>query len=63
MWNDGFELLDVSYSVSDIQDYIDYIIKKHETLPTNPSIHVYIYRINRLVFKIEDRYKLELPTS
>ena len=48
--------------MSDIQDYIDYIIKKHETLPTNPSIHVYIYRINRLVFKIEDRYKLELPT-
>ena len=28
IWNDGFELLDGSYSVSDIQDYIDYIIKK-----------------------------------
>ena len=27
-WNDEFELPDCSYSVSDIQDYIEYIIKK-----------------------------------
>ena len=27
-WNDKFELPDGSYSVSDIQDYFDYIIKK-----------------------------------
>ena len=27
-WNDEFELPDGSYSVSDIQDYIEYIIKK-----------------------------------
>ena len=31
-WNDEFELPDGSYSVSDIQDYIEYVIKKHETL-------------------------------
>ena len=37
-----------------------FIIKKYETLPTNP-IHVYIIRINnRLVFKMKDEYKLEL---
>ena len=30
--NGEFELPDGSYSVSDIQDYIEYIIKKHETL-------------------------------
>ena len=60
-WNDEFELPDGSYSVSDIQDYIEYIIKKHETLTTLPPIHVYINRINnRLVFKIKDGYKLEL---
>ena len=60
-WNDEFELLDGSYSVPDIQDYIEYIIKKHEALTTNPPIHVYINRINnRLVFKIKDGYKLEL---
>ena len=51
------------YSVSDIQDYIEYIIKKLETLTTNPPIHIYINRINnRLVFKIKDGYKLELQT-
>ena len=55
---------DGSYSVSDIQDYIEYIINKHKILPTIPPIHVYINRINnRLVFKIKkDGYKLELQT-
>ena len=27
IWNDEFNLLDGSYSVSDIQDYFEYIIK------------------------------------
>ena len=31
---------DGSYPVSDIQDYIEYIFKKHETLTTIPPIHV-----------------------
>ena len=31
-WNDKFELPDSFYSVSDIQDYFKYIIKKHATL-------------------------------
>ena len=62
-WNDEFELPDGSYSVWDIQDYIDYIIKKHETSTTLPPIYVYIYSINnRLVLKIKDGYKLELQT-
>ena len=47
-WYDEFELSDGSYFVSDIQDYIKYIIKKHETLITIPPIHVYINRINRI---------------
>ena len=38
-------------------------MKKHETLPMNPPIHIYTNRINnRLVFKIKDGYKLELQT-
>ena len=50
--------------MSDIQDYIEYIIKKHETLTTISPIHVYTNRINnRLVFKIKGGYKLELQTS
>ena len=62
-WNDEFELPDGLYFVSNIQDYIVYIIKKHETLTTIPSIYVYINRgNNRLVFKIKDAYKLELQT-
>ena len=47
--------------MSDVQDYIEYIIRKHETLTTVPPIHVYINRINnRLVFKIKYGYKLEV---
>ena len=62
-WNDEFELTDGSYSVSDIQDYIKYIITNYETLTAIPPFHVFINRINnRLVFKIKDEYKLELQT-
>ena len=51
------------YYVSDIQVYIEYIIKKYETLTTIPPIPVYINSINIwLVFKIKDGYKLELQT-
>ena len=54
---------DGSYSVLDIQDYIECIIKKHETLTRTPPVQVYINRINnRLVFKIKDGYKIELQT-
>ena len=36
-------------------------VKKQETLITTGPVHVYVNRINnRLVFKIKDRYKLEL---
>ena len=57
-------MADSSYSVSDIQDYTEYIIKKHEALPTNPLIYIYIDRINnKLVFKIKAEYKLELQTN
>ena len=45
-WIEEFELPDGSYSVSDIQDYIKYIIKKYETLTAIPPIHVYRNRIN-----------------
>ena len=62
-WNDEFDLPESDIKVSDTQDYIEYIIKKHETLTAIPPIHVYINRINnRLVLKIKDGYKLELKT-
>ena len=62
-WNDEFELPDGFCPASDIQDYIEYIIKKHEALTKIPPIYVYINRINnRLVFKIKNGYELELQT-
>ena len=49
--------------MSSVQDYIKYIIKKHETLTAIPPISVYINKINnRLVFKTKDGYKLEIKT-
>ena len=37
-WTETFDLPDCSYSLADIQDYFEFIIKKHETLTENPSI-------------------------
>ena len=39
-WNDTFDLLDGSYSISDIQDYFEFIIKKHETLTEIPLVQL-----------------------
>ena len=62
-WSEEFELLDGSYSVSDIQDYFEYILKKHSESVDNPSIRMYINRIeNRITFKIKNGYYLELLT-
>ena len=56
-WNDEFELPDGLYSVKDIQEYLEYIIKKHETVTDNPSINIYVNEIeNRIAFKIKTRY-------
>ena len=62
-WNDTFDLPDGSYLVSDIQDYFEFIIKKHETLTENPPVQTYPNKIkNRIAFKIKTGYKLELLT-
>ena len=39
-WNDAFDLPEGSYPVSDIQDYFEYIIKKHETIADNPPVQI-----------------------
>ena len=60
-WNDTFDLPDGSYNISEIQDYIKYIIKKHETIDETAPILIYANKIsNRIVFKIKTGYKLEL---
>ena len=60
-WNDEFDLPDGSYFVYEIQDYFEYMIKKHETIADNPPVQIYVNKIkNRIVFKIKTGYKLEL---
>ena len=44
-WNDTFDLHDGSYSVADMQDYFEFIIKKHETSTENSSIQIYTNKI------------------
>ena len=63
-WNEEFELPDESYSISDIQDYFEYISKKKNSESVdNPPIRIYINRIeNRITFKIKSGYYLELLT-
>ena len=62
-WNDIFDLPDHSNSIDDIQDYFEFIIRKHETLTENPSVEIYPNKIkNRIVLKIKTGYKLELLT-
>ena len=44
-----------------MQDYIEYIIKKHETIGENAPILIYDNTINnRIVSKMRSRYELEL---
>ena len=60
-WNDEFDLPDGSYSVSDIQDYFEYIIKKHETIADNLPVQIYANKTkNRILFKINTVYKLQI---
>ena len=58
-WNDKFELPDGSYSVLDIQDYFEYILKKHGEDIDKSSVNKIE---NRVTFKIKNGYILELLT-
>ena len=52
-WNDKFELPDGSYSVLDIHDYLEYIIKKHVNVSDILPIRIYVNKIeNRITFTI-----------
>ena len=47
--NEEFQLHDGSYSVSDIQDYIEQILKKHGEKTDNTSIKIYINKIENII--------------
>ena len=61
-WNETFDVPDGSYSIAALQNYFEYIIKKHETITTSIyPVLIYVNTINnRVVFKIKTGYKLEL---
>ena len=62
-WNDEFELPDGSYSVSDIQDYFEFILKKHGEDIDEPPVQIYVNKIeNRITFKIKKGYSLKILT-
>ena len=44
-WNDKFELPDGSYSVSNIQDYFEYILKKHGENTDKPSMQIHVIKL------------------
>ena len=63
-WNGKFELPDGWYSVSDIQDYFEYIFKKYGEDIDKPSVQIYVNEVeNRVTFKIKNGYSLQLLTS
>ena len=60
-WNDTFDVLVGSYFIAALQNYFEYIIRKHETITTTSPILIYVNTTNnRIVFKIKSGYKLEL---
>ena len=60
-WNEIFDLPVGLYNISEIQGYIEYIIKKPEAIGKNVPILIYANTVkNRIVFKIKSGYKLEL---
>ena len=60
-WYETFDLPDGSYNLPEIQDYFEYIFKKHETITDTTPILIYANNItNRIEFKIKTGCKLEL---
>ena len=56
MWNNTFELPDGPYSVSDIRNYFEYIIKKYKALADNPPIRIDLNKIrSKITFELSNR--------
>ena len=63
-WNDKFELPDWLYSVSNIQDYFEYILGKQGENTDNPSVQIYVNKTkNRITFKLKNGYSLKILTT
>ena len=53
-WSDEFELPEGSYSISDMQDYFEYILKKHSENIGNPSVRIYVNKIESKITKYKN---------
>ena len=57
-WNETVDVPDGSYSIAALQNYFEYIIKKHETITNTSPVLIYVNTINnRVAFKIKTNYK------
>ena len=62
-WMKKIESLDGSYSISKIQDYFEYIIKKYETMTDDPPMIINVDKIeNKFTFRANTEYYLKLLT-
>ena len=53
-WYDNFDIPGGSYSIMDIEDYFEFIIKRHEIVTENLLVQIYPNKIkNRNIFKIK----------
>ena len=58
-----FELPDGLYSVLDIQDHLEYNLKKHGEDIDKPSVQIYVNKIEiRVTSKVKNGYSLKLLT-
>ena len=59
-----YDMVDLPYSILDIQDYCEFIIKKHENLTENPPVQIYVNKIkNRIVFRKKNRIQIRFVNS
>ena len=62
-WSNKFELPYGLHSVWNIQYYFEYIFKKHGENIDNPSVKIYVNKIeNRITFRLKNGHSLELLT-
>ena len=52
----NFGLPDGSCSISDIQEYFEYIIKKNETIANNPPIQIHVKKIKNRIKQRQAMY-------
>ena len=55
--------MNLNYQMDHIQDYFEYALNKHSENVDDPSIKIYVNKIEyRITFKIKTGYYLELLT-